>query len=158
MALPFLSVVLPTPRICWRRECRSTSRYASCRAGFGHVTCYVSVLAPLTLAWEIASSTKPRAQRRCTPHEQGTYTKASSSTDPWQMLQITRPLLSFQAALVDDPPLPLADIARYATAIASAINSSQCCWSTIPSASSTTTVSVRQATVIVVLGIRQCAA
>ena len=92
------------------------------------MTWYVSAFAPLTLPRGIASSTKPRAQRRCTSHEQGTYTKASPSTSPWQMLSITRPPLPFRAALVNDPLLPLAGIARRATAIASAMTSSLCCW------------------------------
>ena len=40
----------PRPRICWRRVCRSTSWCTACRAGFGHVTWYVIVRAPLALA------------------------------------------------------------------------------------------------------------
>ena len=109
----------------------------SCRAGFGHVTCYVSGLAPLTLARGIASSMKPRAQRRCTSHEQGNCTKAPSSANPWRMLHITPPPLPLRASLVNDPPLPLPGIACRATAtIVSAITSSLCCWSAIPSASS----------------------
>ena len=77
------------------------------RAGFGDVTWGVSVRAPSALAREIASSTKPSVQRRCTSHEQDACTKAVSSTNPWQMLHIIRPPWQSRVALVGDPPPPL---------------------------------------------------
>ena len=64
-----MSTDLPRARICCRRGCRSTSSCSSCRTGFGHVT---RCTPPKVLVREIASSQKPKAQRRCTSQEQDT--------------------------------------------------------------------------------------
>ena len=133
---------LPRPRICWRRSRRSTFWCTACRVGFGHVAWCVIVRAPLAMARGIASSTKRRAQRRCTLHEQDTCTYAVSSTNPWQMLHITRLPLPSRVALLDNPPPYLAGLSHRATTIASFTTSSRCCWSALLSASSTGTVAL----------------
>lgn len=68
------------------------------------MTWRVDSRAPLDLDQEIASSTKLRARRWCTSRQQAMCIKAVSSTNPWQMLYITRPRPPSRVALVDDSP------------------------------------------------------
>ena len=123
--------------MCIRDSRRSTSWCTACRVGFGHVTWCVIVHAPLTLAREIASSTKSRAQGQCTHRMSRTLVRMRSPPPMrGKMLHITRPPLPFRVALVDDPPPPLIGLSRRVTTIASPITSSLCCRSDPLSASS----------------------
>ena len=70
---------------------------------FGNVTWRAP---PTNLARRIASSQKPRGQRRCTLHEQDICTRSVSSTNPWQMLRMNHSPLSPLVVLVDTPFLP----------------------------------------------------
>ena len=132
----------PRPRICYRKVCRYTSWSTLCRARLEHMTWSMSVRAPLALSRGIASSTKPRAQRRCTLHEQDKCTKAVSSTNPWQKVAYSSPSSTVLCGADGPPPSPPSRRCSRTTAVASTITSSLCYRSALLSASPTVTIAL----------------